>query len=50
MTKLIRNLPTDYTEQVCKDELARSQDLEHFLITADANEVEFNEDGTVYKW
>jgi len=50
MTKLIRNLPTDYAKQVCDDETAGSQDIEHFLDNANINEVEFNEDGTVYKW
>lgn len=50
MTTLIRNLPTDYVKQVCKDEETNSKDLGIFLDNAHANNTEFNEDGTVYKW
>lgn len=50
MTALIRNLPTDYAKRVCKDDEKNAHDLEHFLSNADANNTEFNEDGTIHKW
>ena len=50
MTRMIKNLPTDFSKQVCTDEAKNAYDLEYFLVTAQANELEFHEDGTVYKW